>query len=246
MSSGRAVRGVPGALLRAATIRERLPVASAGPPSPEAAARLTQWRTQPPFADDGQWQARLAADGLLEADLLTLLGQPDVAMGRKVSARAWMRLLKQTMLAEADFPTVSDCRKSGISRTEAADSPGPGHSFEGMGLARFCAPLMIEAKARLLAGLDALAARTGAGVFDPGQLTEQLSESLPGVLSRCCCARRYLSCIGPAAQANWQAIPRSSGSAHSLILWAARGADDHCSRLTRCLAGSSRSRPSAG
>jgi hypothetical protein len=176
--SGRAVREVPDALLRAATIRERLPVASAGPPSPEAAARLTRWRTQPPFADDGQWQARLAADGLLETDLLTWLGQPDVAIGRKRPARAWMRLLKQTMLAEADFPDVSDCRKSkyGISRTEAADSPGFGHSFEGMGLARLCEPLMTEAKARLRAGLDALAAGTGAGVFDPGQLTEQLSE----------------------------------------------------------------------
>jgi hypothetical protein len=51
-----------------------------------------------------------------------------------------------------------------------------------MGLARLCAPLVIEAKARLRVGLHALAARTGAGVFDPGQLTEQLSESLPGVL----------------------------------------------------------------
>ncbi|HXB49531.1 MAG TPA: hypothetical protein VNW50_17340 [Streptosporangiaceae bacterium] len=153
---------MPDALLRVATIRERLPVACAGPPSPEAAARLTRWRTQPPFADDGQWQARLAADGLLETDLLTLLGQPDVAMGRKRPACSWMRLLKQTMLAEADFPEVSDCHESGISRTKAADSPGLGHSFGGMGLARLCAPLMIEAKARLRAGLDALAAGTGA------------------------------------------------------------------------------------
>jgi type 2 lantibiotic biosynthesis protein LanM len=180
--SGRAVREVRDALLRAATIRERLPVASAGPPSPEAAARLTRWRTRPPFADDGQWQARLAADGLLETDLVTLLGQPGVATGRRRPAWAWMRLLEQTMLAEADFPEVSDCRESGISRTEAADSPGLGHSFEGMGLARLCAPLTTEAEARLRAGLDALAAGTGAGVFDPGQLTGQLSKSLPGVL----------------------------------------------------------------
>lgn len=164
--SRRAVRGLPDALLRAATIHERLPVTSAGPPSPEAVTRLMRWRTQPPFADEGQWQARLAADGLPEADLLTLLGKPDVALGRKLSARAWVRLLKQTMLAEADFPEIPHL---------------PGHSFDGMGFARLCTPLMIEAKARLQVGLHALAARTGTRVFDPGQLTEQLSESLPGV-----------------------------------------------------------------
>lgn len=167
--SGRCVGRVPDALLRAATIRERLPAASAGRSSPEAVARLMRWRTQPPFTDEGQWQARLAADGLLETELLTLLGKPDAALRRKLPARAWMRLLKQTMLAEAGFPGVPDC-------------PGEGHSFGGLGLARLCAPLMTEAKAQLQVGLHALAARTGAGVVDPGRLTEQLSQSLPGVL----------------------------------------------------------------
>lgn len=150
---------MPDALLRAATIRERLPVAPAGLSSPEALARLRRWRTQPPFADAGQWQARLAADGLLETELLALLGKPDAAMRRKLSARAWMRLLKQTMLAGADSPEA-----------------------DGMGLAGLCTPLITEAKRRLEVGLHALAARPGAGVFDPGQLTEQLSESLSGVL----------------------------------------------------------------
>ncbi len=157
---------MPDALLRAATIGERLPVAAAGLPSPEAVARLMRWRSQPPFADEGQWQARLAADGLLETDLLTLLGNPGPALWRKLSARTWMRLLKQTMLADADFP---DCLM-------------PGRTRDGMGLARLCAPLMIEAKARLQAGLNELAARPGAGMVDPGQLAEQLSGSLPGVL----------------------------------------------------------------
>jgi class II lanthipeptide synthase len=171
--SGSPVRGVPDALLRAATIRERLPVASAGRPSPEAMTRLTRWRSQPPFADEGPWQARLAAEGLLETELLALLGEPDVAMGRnlgrRLCARAWMRLLKQTMLAEADSP-------------ELPDSSEPGHSFDRIGLGRLCTPLMTEAKARLQAGLHALAAGTRTGMLDPGRLTEQLSESLPGVL----------------------------------------------------------------
>jgi len=151
---------VPDSLLRAATIRGRLPVASSGPPSPEAVTRLKRWRTQPPFADEGHWRARLSAGGLLETDLLALLGKPDAAMAPKLPARAWMRLLNRTMLAGADFPEVP----------------------EGTGFAGLCTPLIIEAKARLRTGLHTLAARTGAGVFDPGQLTEQLSESLPGVL----------------------------------------------------------------
>ena len=116
-----------------------------------------RWRAQPPFADEGQWQARLAADGLLETDLLTLLGKPDGALERKLSPRAWVRLLTRTMLAGGDVPEVSG---------------------GGMGLARLCLPLMTEAKARLQAGL----VRSRADVFDPGQLTEQLSESLPDVL----------------------------------------------------------------
>jgi type 2 lantibiotic biosynthesis protein LanM len=74
----------------------------------------------------------------------------------------------QTMLAESDFPETPECLALS-------------QSFGGMGLARLYTPLLNEAKDQLRAGLHSLAIRTGAGLFDPGQLAEQLSQSLPEV-----------------------------------------------------------------
>jgi Lanthionine synthetase C-like protein len=87
--SGRAVRAVPDALLRAATIRERLPVAGAGPPSPEAVARLTRWRTKPPFADERQWQSRLTADILQEERWRHAAGRRAAEILASIGTHGW-------------------------------------------------------------------------------------------------------------------------------------------------------------
>ncbi len=93
--------------------------------------------------------------------------RPDGAVAG--SAEAWIRLLTRTLLAGADHQA-------------APDRPEISQSRASLGFAQTCAPLMAEARTRLEARLRELAGQTGTDVFDPGQLTKQLFESLPGLL----------------------------------------------------------------
>ena len=63
---------------RALTLEERLAALRAAPqpgstPEPPPAARLQPWRAQPPFANPATWAARLAADGMTDAEFARLV-----------------------------------------------------------------------------------------------------------------------------------------------------------------------------
>src|SRR4051794_19103503 len=78
---------------KALTLGERLPIPAAAVTHPNgvrsdserARQRLDQWRTQTPFATDGYFQQRLAADNLCEDDLLHLLGESTEALRQRLA-----------------------------------------------------------------------------------------------------------------------------------------------------------------
>jgi hypothetical protein len=74
-----------------------------------AGRRLARWREQEPFSQDGFFARRLALDGLTEAGLHTLLGEPPaVVQERGPAAPAWLLALEEAFLRPAPeaFPSV--------------------------------------------------------------------------------------------------------------------------------------------
>ncbi|MEH1163874.1 type 2 lanthipeptide synthetase LanM family protein [Micromonospora sp. CPCC 205539] len=83
-------------LLAALTITERLavPVSTDSRPGERARWLLSRWRTGGAFTDDGDWQRRLAAEGLDEQTLLALLDEsPERLAARLGRSPEWIHRL---------------------------------------------------------------------------------------------------------------------------------------------------------
>ncbi|HEX4962139.1 MAG TPA: type 2 lanthipeptide synthetase LanM, partial [Thermoanaerobaculia bacterium] len=124
------------------------------PPSPAAAGeraqkRLARWRSQAPFDRDGYFPRRLAQDGLDEAALLALLGEPPEALAERAGLAAsppdWLREIAETFrLAVPGAPL-----------------PFPAGEPE-VHLLRLASPFLQQAERRLAAAAAELAAERAA------------------------------------------------------------------------------------
>jgi type 2 lantibiotic biosynthesis protein LanM len=135
-------------------VSERAALAAAVPPPPtqadapdreRAARRLSRWRAQAPFADDRIFARRLAADGLDEAALLALLGEPPESLAARAAHAcrpAWLVEL------EAAF---------GAPRTEHFPFAEVNAASRQSAFLEIARPLLEAAWARLLAALGRLA-----------------------------------------------------------------------------------------
>src|SRR3954454_13140042 len=85
----------------ATTLAERLATLRTLPPrqglddSGRARQRLDRWRAQPPFRGTDFFSQRLSVGGLLEDELLHLLGEPADAVAARAGAPAWLAEVEQ-------------------------------------------------------------------------------------------------------------------------------------------------------
>ena len=113
-----------------------------------AERRLRRWRDREPFATDGFFARRLAADGMDEADLRRLLGEPIEAVRDRVPG-------PPDWLVELD---------RAFSRPDASQPPssraGGGHPLDGF--LEVIAPMIDRGRDRLRGGIEAIGRRYGA------------------------------------------------------------------------------------
>jgi type 2 lantibiotic biosynthesis protein LanM len=127
--------------------------------------RLQRWRSQPPFSDDLFFAQRLALDGIDEARLAHILGEPVESLHERLSPLpAWL-----VALAEAYAQPAS-----------AFASPPPGE--EVLGFLELVQPLIDQACDRLHARVAALADKWPALPFDPETVEDVLLMNLPDPL----------------------------------------------------------------
>jgi type 2 lantibiotic biosynthesis protein LanM len=127
--------------------------------------RLQRWRSQPPFSDDLFFAQRLVLDGIDEARLAPILGEPVESLhGRLSSLPAWL-----VALAEAYGQPAS-----------AFASPPPGE--EVLGFLELVQPLIDQACDHLRTSVAALVDKWPALPFDPETVEDVLLMNLPDPL----------------------------------------------------------------
>ncbi|GAB3719013.1 type 2 lanthipeptide synthetase LanM family protein [Amycolatopsis oliviviridis] len=131
---------------RALSLTERLPADSAGPSGDHGPRRLDRWRAQRPFDREDWFARRLASDGITEAELGALLGEDDDGLRDRLPIPPWL----------ADLGVYTDADR--------------GDDEEPRGFAVLAEPLLRDARVRVRAELDRLAA--DGGPVDPGSAAE--------------------------------------------------------------------------
>lgn len=154
---------------RAATLH---PSSDTPPPVADAAQatrRLERWRARSPLRDDARFAQRLAAEGLEENVLLSLLGEPIESVQKRLAEPPrWMVELSAALtgtVSPLDLPLPEAVRQ-----TSAA------------GFLVVIAPLIQRSLTQLRAGLDALAAESITPLFDPATAQAALFVHLPAEL----------------------------------------------------------------
>ena len=128
--------------------------------------RLARWREQEPFSQDGFFARRLALDGLTEAGLHILLGEPPAAVRERESAApAWLLTLEEAFRRPAPetFPTVP------------SESPS-------IGFLNAVRPLLDAAYSRLVDGIREIEKRYPGAPFDAATAGPLLAANLPSSL----------------------------------------------------------------
>lgn len=159
---------------RAATLHERAaalpsaPLRAAGeePPGEAALRRLERWRTQPPFGREIPFSERLERDGLTEADLLHLLGEPAEALHARLPGEPpWLRELHRALASrEPPEPILLPPQLRGQPDAE---------------LVQVFEPLVSAARRRLRRAARELAASRPGAPFDPDTAVDLLFQPLP-------------------------------------------------------------------
>jgi type 2 lantibiotic biosynthesis protein LanM len=161
---------------RALDLTERLSTLRAAPELPTltaaereaAGVRLQTWKEQPPLARDGRFAERLRADGITEAELLHLLGEPAEAVrDRHPGVPEWVTRLDAALQPPWPSPPELTPDPEGAGRDEA----------RLLGVVR---PLTRQAARRLEEGIAALAGRHEHLPFDPRTAAGLLLAHLPG------------------------------------------------------------------
>jgi type 2 lantibiotic biosynthesis protein LanM len=152
---------------RAAALR-RSPDALSSGVVDEALAerRLARWRGQEPFPEDGFFTRRLALDGLTEAELCALLGEPAEAIRERArETPAWLTTLEEAFRRPAPerFPEVP------------TESPS-------IGFLNVVRPLLDAAYSRLLAGSREIETRYPGAPFGATGAGPLLAAGLPPFL----------------------------------------------------------------
>lgn len=124
-----------------------------------AAKRLERWCGQAPFAEDGYFERRLAAEGLRPADLEALLGEePGHLRERYGRVPAWVSEIEEAFAAPPAAPFLwSD-----------SDRPGGGNSADFLLLIE---PLLCRGQERLRRRIENLAATAPPGLDLPSETT---------------------------------------------------------------------------
>jgi len=162
---------------RALTLEERIAsLRAAAPPvitpdTPPAERRQPPWRAQPPFANPAIWAARLAADGMTEAEFERLVNEPIACVRDRVPVPpVWL-----TDLAAAfSHPSAS------------APLPLPERfrMHPMVGLLHPAQPLLCQGLERLRAGIADLVRRYPSVPFDPATIEEIFFAVLPARVIR--------------------------------------------------------------
>jgi type 2 lantibiotic biosynthesis protein LanM len=134
-----------------------------------ARRRLQRWRAQAPFPTDTYFAQRLALDGLIEEDLLGLLGEPIEDVRKRFAAPPdWMAKLAKAFACPAAFPPVP--LPESLRRQPTA------------GFLDVIAPLLQQGRDRIHEGVAALRHTTDDLPFDPDTVTDILYAPLPARL----------------------------------------------------------------
>ena len=162
---------------RALTLEERIAaLRAAAPPvitpdTPPAERRQPPWRAQPPFANPAIWAARLAADGMTDAEFECLVNEPIACVRDRMPAPpAWL-----TDLAAAfSHPSSS------------VPLPLPEHfrTHPMAGLLNPAQPLLGQGLERLRAGIADLGRRYPSVPFDAATIEEIFFAGLPAQVIR--------------------------------------------------------------
>jgi type 2 lantibiotic biosynthesis protein LanM len=163
----------------ALTLTERLASLRACEPRPDvpvnadlAQRRLRRWQAQPPFPTNSSYFGqRLALDGLSEADLCYLLGEPiEAVRDRHAVPPDWLLELAE---AFARSPSSGPLPVPETMREQPT-----------VGFLDAIEPLLSRGRDRVRAGVKALTQSHATLPFDPGAVEEILSANLPGQLLR--------------------------------------------------------------
>jgi len=155
------------ASLRAA--RRRAPPPAADPVDKELArTELESWRAQAPFAEGDWFARRLALDGLSEDELRSLLGEPVEALAaRSGGPPEWLARL------------LAAYERAPRSAVESLPLPAEMREARTVEFLDVIEPLIAEARTRLHAGVERLAAAPGARPFDSATIEELIFGDLP-------------------------------------------------------------------
>lgn len=143
----------------------------AGAPFAEERARLRleRWRTVPSFDSAARFADRLALDGLEEADLHRLLGEPADAVRRRCAADPpWLLDLAAALSTHAAGDPVPD--------------PDAIQVYAMAASLQVIAPLVRQGRARLRARIDEIVAAHAGTPFDPATIVDALYASLAPTL----------------------------------------------------------------
>jgi hypothetical protein len=171
---------------RALTLTERLASSRQDRPATgdvaveagRAEQRLRRWRDQDPFATNGFFDRRLAADEMTEHDLRRLLGEPIEAVRDRCPAPPhWLRELDRALSRPAAAPTSSPEEASGRPLS---------------GFLEIVGPLIRQGRDRLREGIEVLGREHGELPFDGPTVERVLYEGLPGRLIAMMCGTMAL------------------------------------------------------
>lgn len=151
-------------IARGLPLAERRAAVGGEPEHGNAAQRLARWRSQSPFDEDSWWQARLAAAGLTEQQLLALLAGPGPGAATPGAGLWWLDWVGR--LVDGD----------------GQDQATTGESAGEIYFSALVMPLVAQAQTRLLTRLRAVPG--SAGVLDPVRMTRSLSAGLAAALDR--------------------------------------------------------------
>jgi type 2 lantibiotic biosynthesis protein LanM len=143
-----------------------------------AERRLRRWRDQDPFATDGFFARRLAADGMNEDDLWRLLGEPiEAVRDRSPSPPHWLLELDRAFSRPTAAPTSLPEELSGRPLSDFLEIVGP---------------LISQGRDRVREGIEVLSREHGELPFDSPTVERALYESLPGRLIPMMCGTMAL------------------------------------------------------
>lgn len=161
---------------RALTLEERLASLHAATPpvitpnSSAAERRQSSWRTQPPFANPALWAARLAADGMTDAEFERLVNEPIACVRARLPAPpVWL-----SDLAAA------------YAHPSAVPLPFPEHVRQHPlgALLPLVQPLLSQGIERLRAGIADLVRRSPGVPFEPATIAATVLAGLPAQVFR--------------------------------------------------------------